>query len=288
MRLYCDKVPKLFAKTTLGTSHPCDWWDSCGDDFPVLKKYAIRILSLPCSTSFCKQSLSSFESAQTEKREPSMPAVVDDYLHLRTNALLMQNFNTMKEKIRKTVDLEKLGELPDFTEFMNETKVPWSASARKDGESEKHFRLHFTTKLPLSLYDGNAVLGEKQTPILVILADSSTERVVQSGRLSELKLAVTVIEGDFDEKASKNWTRELFESNEIMGRHGNTPLLSGELTVTLKKGVGKLGAIFFNDVSSWTRNGKFRLGVKATSLLGEGVRVLEGISNAFAVEDYFL
>ena len=49
-----------------------------------------------------------------------MPAVMDDYLYLRTNALLMENFNTMKEKIRKPLDLEKLGELPNFTEFINE------------------------------------------------------------------------------------------------------------------------------------------------------------------------
>ncbi|XP_056158626.1 uncharacterized protein LOC115662560 [Syzygium oleosum] len=123
MLQYRNKAPKLFtctAMTMLETSHPCDWWDYCGDALPVLKKYAIRILSQPCSTSICGQSLSALETAQTEKRKPLMPAVTDDYLHLRTNALLMENFNTMKEKIRKPLDLEKLGELPDFTEFINE------------------------------------------------------------------------------------------------------------------------------------------------------------------------
>ncbi|KAI6705753.1 hypothetical protein NL676_008715 [Syzygium grande] len=56
MMLYRNKVPKLFtctAMTMLETSHPCDWWDYCGDVLPVLKKYAIRILSQPCSASFC-------------------------------------------------------------------------------------------------------------------------------------------------------------------------------------------------------------------------------------------
>ncbi|XP_039167840.1 uncharacterized protein LOC104446720 [Eucalyptus grandis] len=123
MLLYRNKVPKLFttmAVTMLRTSHPCDWWDYCGDVLPVLKKYAIRILSQPCSTSFCRESLSAFETAQTEKREPLMPAVMGDYLYLRTNALLMENFNTMKEKIRKPLDLVKLRELPDFSEFINE------------------------------------------------------------------------------------------------------------------------------------------------------------------------
>ncbi|KAL3739607.1 hypothetical protein ACJRO7_020940 [Eucalyptus globulus] len=191
MQLYRDKVPKLFttmAKTMLGTYHPCDWWDYCGDVLPVLKKYAIRILSQPCSTSFCRQSLKAFE---TEKREPLMPAVMDDYQYLRTNALLMENFNTMKEKIRKPLDLEKLDELPNLAEFMNEnfsrglpneTKVPlsdeklncWSASARTDGGSEKHLRLHFITELPSSLLKGNMIRGGREAAIHVILEDSST------------------------------------------------------------------------------------------------------------------
>ncbi|KAI6705773.1 hypothetical protein NL676_008735 [Syzygium grande] len=168
--LYCKKVPELFtcsAMTMLRTSHPCDWWDYCGDALPVLKKYAIRILSQPCSTLSCRQSLSAFETAQIEKMEPLMPAVTDNYLYLRINALLMENFNTMKGKIRKPLDLEKLGELPDCTEFINEnfsrdllnvTKVPlsdgklnfWSASARKDG-----IRVHEGTSNAFTVEDAN-------------------------------------------------------------------------------------------------------------------------------------
>ncbi|KAK3430934.1 hypothetical protein EUGRSUZ_E02626 [Eucalyptus grandis] len=121
MLLYRRKEPKLFnctAMTMLQTSHPCDWWDFCGDDLPVLKKYAIQILGQPCSTSFCRLTLSALESAHTKKMSPCMPAMKEDYS--RTNALLMENFNTMKEKIKKPLDLEKLGELPDRTEFINE------------------------------------------------------------------------------------------------------------------------------------------------------------------------
>ncbi|XP_039170047.1 uncharacterized protein LOC104446722 [Eucalyptus grandis] len=304
MLLYRNKEPRLFtsiAKTMLGTSHPCDWWDYCGDVLPVLKKYAIRILSQPCSTSFCWRSLSAFKTAQTEKREPLMSAVMDDYLYLRTNALLMENFNTMKEKIRKPLDLEKLSELPDFSEFMNEnftgdllneTKFSlleeklncWSASVSKDSESEKYLRLQFITALPSSLVKGHPVKGGTGTPIHVILVDSSTGRVVQSGPSSMLKLMVTVIGGEFDDEAGRNWTKEFFGSNELRGREGNMPLLIGDLSVTLDKGIGTLGAITFNDVSSWMRSGKFRLGVK-TVFDWEGIRVLEGTSDAFIVED---
>ncbi|XP_039168022.1 calmodulin-binding protein 60 D-like [Eucalyptus grandis] len=100
-----------------------------------------------------------------------------------------------------------------------------------------------------------------------------------------LKLIVTVIGGDFDEEAGKNWTEEFFVNNEMKGQEGKMPLLAGDLSVILDKGMGTLGSITFNDLSSWTRSGKFRLGVKTALDCCEEIRVLEGISNAFVVED---
>ncbi|KAL3739605.1 hypothetical protein ACJRO7_020938 [Eucalyptus globulus] len=137
MLLCRRKEPKLFnctAMTMLQTSHPCDWWDFCGNDLPVLKKYAIQILGQPCSTSFCRLTLSALESAHTEKMSPCMPAMEEDYS--RTNALLMENFNTMKEKIKKPLDLEKLGELPDRTEFINENFTHGLLNENKDPLSD--------------------------------------------------------------------------------------------------------------------------------------------------------
>ncbi|KAL3726563.1 hypothetical protein ACJRO7_031461 [Eucalyptus globulus] len=305
MLLYRDKVPKLFTCTAMAmlkTSHPWDWWDYCGHVLPVLKKYAIQILSQPCSTSFCWQSIFSFETAQNKRRKPLMTAATDTYPYLRTNSLLMESFNTMKGKIRKPVDLEKLSELPDWPECideifphdpLNENKVPfsggklncWSASARKYCESEKNLRLHFITELPLSLVKGNEIEGEGGAPINVVLVDFITGSLVQSGPSAMLKLMVTVIGGDFHEEASKNWTREFFCSNELLGRKDKMPLLTGDLSMILDKGLGTLGAVTFNDVSSWTRSGKFRLAVKTASGHSGGIRVLEGISNAFTVED---
>ncbi|XP_042969083.1 uncharacterized protein LOC122301766 [Carya illinoinensis] len=56
---YREELPRLFAAqamiTMLKTCHPRTWWDFCGKHIPVLRKYAIRILSQPCSTLFCKR-----------------------------------------------------------------------------------------------------------------------------------------------------------------------------------------------------------------------------------------
>ncbi|XP_031269064.1 uncharacterized protein LOC116127557 [Pistacia vera] len=54
VQLYRSRPAILFiatAKTMLQTSHARIWWDYNGDDLPVLKKCAIRILSQPCSAS---------------------------------------------------------------------------------------------------------------------------------------------------------------------------------------------------------------------------------------------
>lgn len=42
---------------------PCaaDWWSSFGSDTPVLQKFAIKILSLTCSSSGCERNWSVFE-----------------------------------------------------------------------------------------------------------------------------------------------------------------------------------------------------------------------------------
>ncbi|XP_042966699.1 uncharacterized protein LOC122300254 isoform X2 [Carya illinoinensis] len=56
---YREELPKLFTAqamiTMLKTCHPRTWWDFCGKHTPVLRKYAIRILSQPCSTLFCRR-----------------------------------------------------------------------------------------------------------------------------------------------------------------------------------------------------------------------------------------
>ncbi|KAI3462383.1 hypothetical protein Pfo_019046 [Paulownia fortunei] len=56
--IYRMKPSSLFtatAITMLKTSYPRVWWDFCGDSLPILRKYAIRILSQPFSSSPCER-----------------------------------------------------------------------------------------------------------------------------------------------------------------------------------------------------------------------------------------
>lgn len=50
-----------YAKKARMTMHPAEWWEMYGDYTPELKKFAIRVLSLTCSSSGCERNWSAFE-----------------------------------------------------------------------------------------------------------------------------------------------------------------------------------------------------------------------------------
>ena len=55
----CIEANGLFgievAKIARDKKTPAKWWDSYGDECPELQKFAIRVLSLTCSSSGCER-----------------------------------------------------------------------------------------------------------------------------------------------------------------------------------------------------------------------------------------
>ena len=49
------------AKMARDKKAPAEWWDAYGDECPELQKFAIRVLSLTCSSSGCECNWSAFE-----------------------------------------------------------------------------------------------------------------------------------------------------------------------------------------------------------------------------------
>lgn len=50
-----------YAKSAISSMHSAQWWDMFGDFTPELKRFAIRVLSLTCSSSGCERNWSAFE-----------------------------------------------------------------------------------------------------------------------------------------------------------------------------------------------------------------------------------
>ncbi|XP_059635468.1 calmodulin-binding protein 60 E-like [Cornus florida] len=161
-----------------------------------------------------------------------------------------------------------------------------SSPLRIQGPEGKNLQLHFKTRMPPHLFTGAKVEGEQGAAIHVVLLDASTGNVVHTGPESAAKLNVVVLEGDFSEEADDDWTKEHFESHEVKEREGKRPLLTGDLHVILKDGVGTLGDLTFTDNSSWIRSRKFRLGMKVAPGYCEETRVREAKTEAFAVKDH--
>ncbi|RRT36485.1 hypothetical protein B296_00051040, partial [Ensete ventricosum] len=143
--------------------------------------------------------------------------------------------------------------------------------------------LHFRTRLSLPLFTGGKVEGEQGAAIHVVLLDANSGHVVSSGPEASAKLDVLVLEGDFNDEDDENWTEEDFESHVVKEREGKRPLLTGDVQVSLKDGVGSLGELTFTDNSSWIRSRKFRLGLKIASGYCEGIRIREAKTEAFVI-----
>lgn len=140
--------------------------------------------------------------------------------------------------------------------------------------------------MSLPLFTGGKVEGEQGAAIHVVLVDATNGHVVTSGPESSAKLDIVVLEGDFNNEDEEGWTQEEFDSHVVKEREGKRPLLTGDLLVTLKEGVGTIGDLTFTDNSSWIRSRKFRLGLKVATGCCEDIRIREAKTDAFTVKDH--
>ncbi|TVU14272.1 hypothetical protein EJB05_37732 [Eragrostis curvula] len=161
-----------------------------------------------------------------------------------------------------------------------------SSPKRIEGPDGRNLQLQFRTRLSLPLFTGGKVEGEQGAAIHVVLLDANTGHVITSGPESFAKLDILVLEGDFNKEEDEGWTEEDFENHIVKEREGKRPLLTGDLQVTLKEGVGTIGELIFTDNSSWIRSRKFRLGLRVSSGFSEGIRIMEAKTEAFTVKDH--
>ncbi|KAK1401764.1 Calmodulin-binding protein 60 B like [Heracleum sosnowskyi] len=149
--------------------------------------------------------------------------------------------------------------------------------------SSRVWQLEFQHKFPDILFTCTKVESTDGEPIKVVLVDPISKRTITSGPLSSVKIEIVVLNGDFLADESENWTEEDFKRNIIREREGKRPLVTGDLTISLKDGVAALDNICFTDNSCWIRCRKFRLGAR---LQGGSAEVREAKSEAFVVKDH--
>jgi len=154
------------------------------------------------------------------------------------------------------------------------------------GSSEsKSLKLLFANNLSLPVFTGARIEGEEGPVLKVVLMDTLTGKIVNSGPESSSRVEIVVLEGDFDGDEGENWTPEEFKTNIVREREGKKPLLTGDVLLNLKEGICLVGEISFTDNSSWTRSRKFRLGVRAVDNF-DGTSIRESKTESFIVRDH--
>ena len=155
----------------------------------------------------------------------------------------------------------------------------------KEIDSSKSLKLLFVNNLSLPVFTGARIEGEEGTVIKVVLMDTLTGKIVNSGPESSARVEIVVLEGDFDGDEGENWTPEEFKTNIVRERDGKKPLLTGDVLLNLKEGICLVGEISFTDNSSWTRSRKFRLGVRAVDNF-DATSIRESKTESFIVRDH--
>ncbi|GAY34358.1 hypothetical protein CUMW_011060 [Citrus unshiu] len=223
---------------------------------------------------------SSAEEGQPDRKRPALASVIVEALKVDS---LQKLCSSLEPILRRVVSEEVERALAK----LGPAKLTGRSSPKRiEGPDGRNLQLHFRTRLSLPLFTGGKVEGEQGTAIHIVLIDANTGHVVTTGPESLVKLDVVVLEGDFNNEDDDNWTQEEFVSHVVKEREGKRPLLSGDLQVTLKEGVGTLGDLTFTDNSSWIRSRKFRLGLKVASGYCEGIHIREAKTDAFTVKDH--
>lgn len=231
-------------------------------------------------TSTGKRSLEGGEDDQPERKRPALASVIVEALKVDS---LQKLCSSLEPILRRVVSEEVERALAKLGPARLSGRSPPKMIEGPDG---RNLRLQFRSRLSLPLFTGGKVEGEQGAPIHVVLIDANSGNVVTCGPESCVKLDVVVLEGDFNNEDDEDWTQDDFESHVVKEREGKRPLLTGELQVTLKEGVGTLGELTFTDNSSWIRSRKFRLGLKVASGFCDSIRIREAKTVAFTVKDH--
>ncbi|KAL5159642.1 hypothetical protein HKD37_15G043929 [Glycine soja] len=70
------------AKDNRKIIQPGEWWKMFGDGTPELRRFAIRVLSLTCSSSRCERNWSSFEMVHTKRRNRLQQKKMNDLVYV--------------------------------------------------------------------------------------------------------------------------------------------------------------------------------------------------------------
>ncbi|KAL5700971.1 hypothetical protein ACHQM5_026360 [Ranunculus cassubicifolius] len=222
------------------------------------------------------EGLGEFPVQESSKRRQT---IIDNWV---TNGLSeKQFFERIEPLLRKVVREEFERVFSQITHLL-----PTSSLNQINTSGSRGWQLQFRSKFRRTLFTGSKIYAVDGEPVQIVVVDANTKEIVTTGPLSSLKVSILVLDGDFGSDAKDDWSEQEFNACVIRERDGRRPLVTGELQITLRNGVGYFGDLIFTDNSSWTRGRKFRLGAKIVSSNNEHEGIREARSEPFIVKDH--
>ncbi|XP_010268064.1 PREDICTED: calmodulin-binding protein 60 D-like isoform X2 [Nelumbo nucifera] len=215
---------------------------------------------------------------QAPKRPHTLPTAGIEVMR----GLSMHDFLSKLEPFLRSVVREEVER--GMLLYMQSSPKPSLNQLEESGS--RGWQLHFINRLPGTLFTGSRIEAENGEPLKIVIVDASSKSITTYGPLSSIKIEILVLDGDFGADEEEDWTEKEFDNSVIREREGKRPLVTGDLVITMKDGVGLLGEIAFTDNSSWIRSRKFRLGARAVQSTCGEERIREARSGAFIVKDH--
>ncbi|KAM7268629.1 hypothetical protein ACFE04_010795 [Oxalis oulophora] len=228
-----------------------------------------------------ESSSSDDQDDQNERRTRTRPSFANIVGEVTAMNSFRNLFSTIEPLLRRVVN-EEVNRV--FTNNVRFNRPPLLIQQMQPSG----LKLIFAKTISLPIFTGTKITTVDNSQLQILLVDTRGGEQVHTSFPHPIKAEVVVLDGDFLAGHDNNihWTSEEFESNIVKERTGKRPLLAGELSVTVRDGYGLIGDVEFTDNSSWIRSRKFRIGVRVVPGSYHGVRICEGITEAFIVKDH--
>ncbi|KAI7986893.1 Protein SAR DEFICIENT 1 [Camellia lanceoleosa] len=217
-------------------------------------------------------------NGKRKRSRPSFASVIGEVVMVNC----LQNFcAALEPMLRKVVNEEVENGLR-----RGARSITRSPSLRIQKLEPSSLKLIFSNKLSLPIFTGSKIVNADNSPLQVLLVDTTGDHLVPTSLSYPIKVEIVVLDGDFLPGDNDTWTSEEFDKNVVRERTGKRPLLTGELQITMRDGLALVGEIEFTDNSSWIRSRKFRVGARVVHGSSQGVRVREAMTESFVVKDH--
>ncbi|XP_073285048.1 uncharacterized protein [Primulina huaijiensis] len=92
---------------------PAEWWLAYGCSTPELQVFAVKVLSLTCSSSACERNWSVFEHLHSKRRNRLEQKKLNDLVYIKYNRALRRRYD-----MRDMIDPISLADIDDSNEWL--------------------------------------------------------------------------------------------------------------------------------------------------------------------------